>query len=328
MGKGRLPETDISDEQMQQFLESNAHMPMTAEEVFRYRNLNTKARGRWHELYAHRGALLELFRLSGGMGLHQKHLAKQMLTFFLSTHMKDPDISGAEKTAYRLRCMMSHLHAHKKADRRPPQRFIMMTAILDWVVDDRLEPSAHSAPLAQVASAPTSDLEMLVPIAQPTECIMIESDIDDDIDDEIYRLECELFEETDVGTPVKPKATAEEPVVETPEKTCVPPPMLDDEQIDAMLFDPVRAPFAAEYKALRKKPSGRVLKKPVASKSAAADQPVTTDDARLLKKRIYSKAYHAVYDPRQKSAATGKELAEAKLKGAIAGRKAVDAMNA
>ena len=75
MSPGRIPETNLADDVAQGIYEQNIGMVSAStslDGIVKYPNLNFKHRGKWSELYVHRGLLLELFRSSSGLLLRQK----------------------------------------------------------------------------------------------------------------------------------------------------------------------------------------------------------------------------------------------------------------
>ena len=287
MVKGRSVEVDIADKAMQTLLELNCGMPSDADSVCKYSNVNVRARGRWNDLYPHRGMLCELCKLSGGFGLHQVNLARQCRAFLTSCHIA-ATLADGEAVAYRIRTMISHCRDHKQHDRRPGPRYHMMTAVLDFIPKEiaQLEPSSP-APRA-CSPPPCAHPQDLVdaPCLQDGGWVSSGSDID--------MLESELFE-----TPKKMDVSGV--LGETPMKTAAVWQfgVVDEAEIDALLNDGVSpvAPTAQQYK-MMKKPAAKAMKKPAAKVMKVMRLDVTVDDPmrKSLRKKVYSAGYHRAMD--------------------------------
>ena len=127
--KGRIACVDLDDDRARALFSDALPLAKRLGDLLPYPELSFRRRGRWSDLYKHRGFLSDAFKASEGYLLRQRVLHKQMADF-----SRNRDIAGSpaeiEALCYRIRAMMSHLREAKLKAFKIPERFESLSATL------------------------------------------------------------------------------------------------------------------------------------------------------------------------------------------------------
>ena len=127
--KGRIACVDLDDDRARALFSDALPLAKRLGDLLPYPELSFRRRGRWSDLYKHRGFLSDAFKASEGYLLRQRVLHKQMADF-----SRNRDIAGSpaeiEALCYRIRAMMSHLREAKLKAFKIPERFESLSSTL------------------------------------------------------------------------------------------------------------------------------------------------------------------------------------------------------
>ena len=294
MAKGRVACVDLAAEDGAKLFSQNIMAASSVEGLFPYGSKRFKKRPCWSELLVHRTVVADAFELSKGMLINQRSLQSQ-LEKFLDTIGKPYTSVATEAAIYRFRCMMSQLRYVKKSGVHPPKGFESLGNVIDLIkVGSDIEDGSDGEEVSDL----DADLAIVCRSPKPVDVVEV-SDVEFDFQagDDIGSMLTELFD-----TPSKPERPVVEstpekprPVVEpTPEKPQTMKRMTLDE-IDRAISEvglaSANGPTSADYRAVFKRPSSKVVAKRPAGKSKSKKGKKCSERNALVK-RVYSKAYH------------------------------------
>ena len=131
VSRTRAPQRDLSTEVATRFFEDNvtASRLLDPKAIWKYER-EWKQSGDWASLFGYRQALSDIFEATGGFLLRQKKFAVQLKSFVEAYGGRADTV---ELSTFRLRMMMTHCRAFKKANREPPERFAALGAVLNKI---------------------------------------------------------------------------------------------------------------------------------------------------------------------------------------------------
>ena len=294
--KGRIACVDLDDDRARALFSDALPLAKRLGDLLPYPELSFRRRGRWSDLYKHRGFLSDAFKASEGYLLRQRVLHKQMADF-----SRNRDIAGSpaeiEALCYRIRAMMSHLREAKLKAFKIPERFESLSStlfhvkisppLLDGVslkdgdgmgLKDRIVEYDDDDDQGDLSN----DVEEMTPRLNDITVVGISSDSEVDVDDL-----CSISSDSEVDVDdlcsklfqpkkkPKPSTTTRTPPTTPPSasKTCLANNEEDDldyDYIDKLVAgckETSFAPVGREYLQIFKRPSSNcVLKKPAANK--------------------------------------------------------------